>query len=134
MPWGDRTGPGGFGPRTGRGLGYCSGYSSPGFTRGTPRGGRGFGFGFGRGVGFGRGRGFGFGRGVGRGFGWQTRGFDPAYAEPVMPAAEPYAEPTNADQRAILEDEAKAIEQEQKALKEELDYIKKKLAEFKKQK
>ncbi|NPA39927.1 MAG: DUF5320 domain-containing protein, partial [Thermodesulfobacteria bacterium] len=25
MPWGDRTGPLGMGPRTGRGLGYCSG-------------------------------------------------------------------------------------------------------------
>ncbi|MCF7946089.1 MAG: DUF5320 domain-containing protein, partial [Spirochaetia bacterium] len=26
MPRGDRTGPDGMGPRTGRALGYCSGY------------------------------------------------------------------------------------------------------------
>lgn len=26
MPFGDRTGPLGYGPRTGRGLGFCSGY------------------------------------------------------------------------------------------------------------
>jgi len=42
MPGGDRTGPLGAGARTGRGLGFCSGYSQPGF---------GFGFGFGRGAG-----------------------------------------------------------------------------------
>ena len=63
MPWGDRTGPLGQGPRTGRGLGYCAGYDSPGYTRGTPAG---RGYGLGRGW-FGRGRGFGFGRG----FGWR---------------------------------------------------------------
>lgn len=31
MPGGDRTGPAGYGPLTGRGLGYCAGYSVPGF-------------------------------------------------------------------------------------------------------
>jgi len=31
MPWGDRTGPLGLGPRTGRGLGLCSGYTVPGY-------------------------------------------------------------------------------------------------------
>ncbi|HHY81012.1 MAG TPA: DUF5320 domain-containing protein, partial [Thermoanaerobacter sp.] len=30
MPRGDGTGPMGLGPRTGRGLGYCSGYNVPG--------------------------------------------------------------------------------------------------------
>jgi len=48
MPYGDGTGPDGRGPRTGRGLGYCNGYNSPGFTRGVPMG-RNRGFGFGRG-------------------------------------------------------------------------------------
>ncbi|MCK4238634.1 MAG: DUF5320 domain-containing protein, partial [Candidatus Lokiarchaeota archaeon] len=28
MPGGDRTGPGGLGPMTGRALGYCAGYST----------------------------------------------------------------------------------------------------------
>ena len=44
MPGFDGTGPGGMGPRTGRGLGFCGG-----------------GYGYGRGMG---------GRGFGRGFGW----------------------------------------------------------------
>ncbi|MGB6837179.1 MAG: DUF5320 domain-containing protein [Dehalococcoidia bacterium] len=90
MPRGDRTGPVGLGPMTGRAAGYCGGYGMPGFM--NPYGGRaavrGFPFGLGRGPGpgpygyvaapyafgpFGRwGRGFGFGRGGGRGRG---RGF-----------------------------------------------------------
>ena len=51
MPRGDRTGPVGNGPQTGRGAGYCSGWGAPGFTNRGP--GMGFGFGFG-----GRGRGW----------------------------------------------------------------------------
>lgn len=31
MPGGDRTGPWGQGPRTGRRAGFCSGYKMPGF-------------------------------------------------------------------------------------------------------
>ncbi len=46
MPRGDGTGPNGMGPRTGRGLGYCNGYDNPGFNKGMPRGGAGFGRGF----------------------------------------------------------------------------------------
>jgi uncharacterized protein (DUF2126 family) len=30
MPYGDRTGPRGMGPVTGRGFGFCTGYSQPG--------------------------------------------------------------------------------------------------------
>ena len=30
MPWGDRSGPAGMGPRTGRGAGFCGGYDRPG--------------------------------------------------------------------------------------------------------
>ena len=50
MPGGDRTGPLGDGPMTGRQLGYGAGYDSPGYTKGP-------GGGFGRGF-RGRGRGF----------------------------------------------------------------------------
>ena len=53
MPYGDRTGPQGRGPRTGRGLGNCPPNSNQ-QNEGTDRGG--YGQGFGRG--FGRGRGF----------------------------------------------------------------------------
>ncbi|MEF8874996.1 MAG: DUF5320 domain-containing protein [Candidatus Thermoplasmatota archaeon] len=68
MPRGDGTGPEGLGPMTGRGLGFCAGFDSPGFTKG---GGRGLARGRGRGLGRGLGRGFrgGRGRGGGRGFG-----------------------------------------------------------------
>ena len=38
MPRGDRTGPAGMGPMTGRAAGYCAGYSTPGYT--NPYGGR----------------------------------------------------------------------------------------------
>lgn len=44
MPGGDRTGPAGQGPRTGRGAGLCSGNSAPGFMN------RIFGGRFGRGL------------------------------------------------------------------------------------
>ena len=56
MPAGDRTGPRGEGPKTGRALGYCSGSDSPGYMNPAPGLGRGGG-GFGRGGGLGRGGG-----------------------------------------------------------------------------
>jgi len=37
MPKGDKTGPEGKGPKTGRGLGYCSGNDKPGFESNEPR-------------------------------------------------------------------------------------------------
>jgi len=49
MPYGDRTGPKGMGPRTGRGFGFCNGYGMPGYASG--RAGMGFRRGFGRGYG-----------------------------------------------------------------------------------
>ncbi len=71
MPGGDRTGPLGRGPRTGRGLGYCSGSDRPGFMSRT-FGRLGLGFRRGRGGGRGRaGRGAGRGAGAGRGRGWR---------------------------------------------------------------
>lgn len=67
MPRGDRRGPEGRGPMTGRGLGYCSGNDQPGFAAdAAPQGaGRGFRNGMGRGPGFGRGMGYGFAAGRG---------------------------------------------------------------------
>jgi len=85
MPWGDRTGPWGLGPMTGRAAGYCAGYPVPGYMNSMP----GFGWGFGFGRGWGRGRGFGFGRGWGRRFG---RGFRRwAWAYPQYGYGQPYA-------------------------------------------
>ena len=64
MPQGDRTGPQGQGPKTGKGQGKC------GPKGGTPaaqgQGGRGRGQGSGRGAGRGQGKGRGGGQGRGR--------------------------------------------------------------------
>ncbi len=51
MPQGDRTGPLGKGPKTGRGMGFCAGYSSSGVGVGIPQGGLGNGIGRGRRIG-----------------------------------------------------------------------------------
>ncbi len=63
MPRGDRTGPEGNGPMTGRQMGYCAGNEYPGSANLNPGYGRRFGRGFNRL--FGRGRGLGFGRDYG---------------------------------------------------------------------
>ena len=54
MPGGNRTGPTGMGPMTGRGAGYCGGRGAAGFATSGP----GLGFGRGRGGGGGGGRGW----------------------------------------------------------------------------
>ena len=51
MPAGDGTGPLGLGPMTGRGMGYCAGFPTPGYANPWPR--------------------LGLGLGWGRGFRWQ---------------------------------------------------------------
>jgi len=38
MPRGDKTGPAGMGPMTGRGAGYCTGNAYPGFVSAPPAG------------------------------------------------------------------------------------------------
>jgi hypothetical protein len=66
MPAGDRTGPYGMGPMTGRAMGYCAGFPVPGYAN------------------FGWGRGFGRGLGLGRGFGRRARwNFMPYAAGPM---------------------------------------------------
>ena len=80
MPRGDRTGPEGRGPLTGRAGGFCAGYTQPGYTNPWPRGGWG--------------SGAGLSRGAGRGWrhmyyatglpGWQRE-----YPSPVYPPASP---------------------------------------------
>lgn len=82
MPFGDRTGPQGLGPMTGRGVGFCAGFGVPGSM--NPGIGRGFG---GRGRGGGRGRRNWF-RATGltgwqRAFGWPSSGASQAFAAPA---------------------------------------------------
>jgi hypothetical protein len=120
MPRGDRTGPGGAGPMTGRAAGYCAGYPVPGYM--NP--GRGYGRGGGRG--FGRGWGRGWGRGFGRG--WY------AYPPPaiVQPAYPPAPQPQTPEQEvAALENYHKDLVAEKADLEQEMDDIKAKIEELK---
>jgi hypothetical protein len=107
MPRGDGTGPGGMGPMTGRGAGYCAGYSAPGYANPV----------YGRGAGFGRGLGRGFGRGLGRGFGRAAGPFAGGYPYYGAPYPAPYA-PAIAPEK-----EADMLKQQAAGLKEELDAV-----------
>lgn len=118
MPFGDRTGPMGNGPMTGRAVGYCAGYTTPGNM--NP--------GFGRGFARGMGRGRGFGRGYWR-FGFQTAA--PVRTVPVTQAPaqqyQPYAqEYTKEDEIADLKAEKEMIERELKAIDERISRLEKK--------
>jgi hypothetical protein len=117
-----------MGPRTGRGMGYCSGYARPGYWTAAP------GFGFGRGTGRGFGRGLGLGRGFGRGRGMGRflpfmapwAGYAGGYPYPAAaPYAAPGAVPPPVDEEQILTDEAAFLEAE-------LDRVRQRLGEFRK--
>jgi hypothetical protein len=102
MPGGDRTGPRGLGPRSGRGAGYCAGYDMPGFANPAP----GYGGRFGGGFGF-RGGGRGWGRG------WGYRSYAANYPNWVPPSYPPVTQ-----------------EQELAGLKDEADWLKGQLEEI----
>ena len=109
MPGGDRRGPDGRGPMSGRGLGYCAGYNSPGFTKGMPMG-RGLGHGY---------------WGHGRGYGWRNHSYSTPYYEPVSYHRNVYSEPNREDEKRYLEDMAKGLEEELKSIKERLQDLSK---------
>ena len=104
MPRGERTGPDGLGPMTGRRAGYCAGYSVPGYMNDVPRGGGGYGYG--------RGARWGYGGGYGRGYRWGAgygRGY---YPDNVPPAG---------DEKTFLENELKYLEQQQENLRKRIN-------------
>lgn len=109
MPRGDRTGPSGMGPMTGRAFGYCAGYEAPGFITAA-----GPGRGMARGFGGARGRG-GYGLGMGRGRGYGVGG--PGYYG-MGPAPIPAA-PEN--QKQMLKDELTALEERMRFLQREME-------------
>ena len=133
MPRGDGTGPEGLGPMTGRGLGYCAGYDSPGFTKGIGRGlGRGLARGRGRGIGRGMARGFRGGRGRGR-------AFAPPVERPLIPYprrvpiySEGYQQEGSAtySQGYTKEDEMKELKAYAEDLKRELEEVEKRIDEI----
>ncbi|MHA1197216.1 MAG: DUF5320 domain-containing protein [Promethearchaeota archaeon] len=128
MPFGDGTGPNGLGPMTGRGLGYCAGYSTPGYMKGP---GRGWGLGFGRG--WGRGWGRGFGRGYWR---WRAWGVPPVYpatvpAVPVRSTILPQA--YTGDQLTMLKQEKEYLESELNGIRSAIEDISKRIEELEKE-
>lgn len=102
MPRGDRTGPDGMGPRTGRGMGFCSGYDSPGYSK----------CGFGGG-GYG-GRGFGRGLGFGRGYGWRARA-----------PYDPYPRYNDVDDLQVLKEESRRLDEDLKSINSRIKEIEK---------
>ena len=120
MPGGDRTGPAGMGPMTGRGAGFCAGYPAPGYMNLIP--GRGF-FGWGRGGG---------GRGHRHWFyatglpGWQRTAYGyPAFG---MPYGAPYAPPFSPSMTG--EQEVEALKSQAEYLEDTLEGIRKRLEEL----
>ena len=120
MPGGDRTGPLGMGPMTGRAAGYCAGYQVPGYM--NPIYGRGYGLGFGRG-GWGR-RNWFYATGLP---GWQRAAYGyPAWGVygqglPYSGAYAPYGAPGMPTK-----------EQEMDMLKGQAEYLEKTLSEINK--
>lgn len=111
MPGGDRTGPNGVAPMTGRRAGFCAGFNISGALN------RGLGL-------FGRGRGGAGGGGGGRGrrnrfhatglTGWQRA----AMGAPVP--SEATAEPTTDEEKQILESQVDAMQSQLEAIKKRL--------------
>jgi hypothetical protein len=114
MPGGDRTGPMGRGPMTGRAAGFCGGYGIRGDTNAL---GRGFGQGRGRCGEGGRGGGRGWRHGVAaaRQPGWFHSGLwgGPAHFSAPSPAAE----------RAYLEDVAESLQHQLGDVKKRLEML-----------
>jgi len=130
---GDRTGPAGFGPMTGRALGYCAGYSVPGYA--NPIGGR-FGMGMGMGYGVGWGRGFGFRhRYYATGLPYWARSI-PGWEYPPVPYPQevyPYEGALNPKQEMdMLKEQAKSLTNALKDTEKRMESLKSKLEKEKK--
>ena len=128
MPGGDRTGPMGYGPMTGRAAGFCAGYPVPGYMNPAGRGlwGRGMGMGMGRGRGgWGR-RNWFYATGL---TGWQRAGLGaPAYAAPgaggYPPAyAAPAAPPTTQQELDYLKGQAEYFEDALEGIRQRINEL-----------
>jgi len=95
MPRGDRTGPEGTGPVTGRKMGFCAGYDEPGFTAG------------------GRGRGFRRKRGAGGVFGYGNRF-----------GRNSVADYSGVSEKTLIENEIRIMKDQMTALEKRLSEVK----------
>ncbi len=106
MPRGDRTGPMGMGPMTGRRAGYCNGFATPGYANPV-----GFAGGFGRGLGRGRGH-----RNMFRATGmpsWARYGY-PVSAGPIE---------ASFDEKTLLTNQAEFLENQLQQVKKRLSSL-----------
>ncbi|MGQ9616694.1 MAG: DUF5320 domain-containing protein [Spirochaetota bacterium] len=133
MPAGDRTGPMGLGPMTGRAAGYCAGYSVPGYMNPIP--GR---FWYGRGYGrapmmYGGGRGWRnwyYATGLP---GWARAGYGmPAYGGGAHPGVwNPYVgspyyhEPTPEEEMDMLQKEYDYLKSQLEEIQSRIETLKK---------
>jgi hypothetical protein len=103
MPRGDRTGPAGMGPMTGRGAGYCAGYPVPGYM--NPYGGR---------------LGAGFGRGRGRwwGYPYSVQNWGAGYTP--FPFTAPYS---SEQEKEALQNQVKVFEDQIKSMRERIEEL-----------
>lgn len=125
MPRGDRTGPSGMGPMTGRSAGFCAGGRQPGYMS-APAG---------RGIGRDRRSGFGRSFGMGRGFG--GRGAFPGpqnygYAQYSTPTGfAPWGAPLSAPS---AEDEVEMLKAQAGDLEHSLEDILRRISELEEEK
>lgn len=106
MPGGDRTGPLGAGPLSGRGAGFCRGYGVPGYANPWRGAGRGAGYGQG---GYGRGR--------------RNRYFETGVPGWAYDRWSVSATPAIADERRALEDQAVCLRTELQEIERRLDEL-----------
>jgi hypothetical protein len=111
MPFGDRTGPQGLGPMTGRGAGFCSGSGVPGNM--NPGFGRGFG-----------------GRGRGGGRGWRNwfhatglTGWQRAFGWPFLGGPEVAGVPARDQEAGALKAQARQFESALEEIRKRIDDI-----------
>ena len=120
MPRGDRTGPAGMGPMTGRAAGFCAGYSVPGYANPIPGAGGAFGRGFGRGGGWGW-RNMYYATGL---TGWRRAAYPyPVYSPPVPYGARVAPAMTKQQEVDILKSQAEYLENSLKEIRERLSEI-----------
>jgi hypothetical protein len=117
MPRGDRTGPLGMGPMTGRGAGYCAGLGMPGYGSVSPGRGLGAGSGWGRGL---------WGRRVGGG----GRGWRNWYYATGLPGWTRFGGSAPPFQGPDPESEKQALRRQSEALQSELEFLKKRLSQM----
>lgn len=111
MPSGDRTGPMGQGPMTGRSLGFCTGYDTPGYAKGMGRG---------------MGRGFRFGRQRGWRFGWRRHADNPDFQPDSQPDFFHHHPVSKEEEISMLKYQSEYLKRYQRDIDKRLDELEKK--------